>query len=74
MLLHRFNKGFDILTHVTRLHPSRNADADRALLRDLLKLGHVDVGSGWLIFGLPPSEVALHPTEGPEGHELYLSD
>ena len=51
---------------------SRNADADRALLRDVLKLGHVDVGSGWLIFGLPPSEVAVHPTEGPEGHELYL--
>ncbi len=51
---------------------SRNADADRALLRDVLKLGHVDVGGGWLIFGLPPSEVAVHPTEGAEGHELYL--
>jgi hypothetical protein len=51
---------------------SRNADADRALLRDVLKLGHIDVGGGWLIFGLPPSEVAVHPTEGAEGHELYL--
>jgi hypothetical protein len=51
---------------------SRNADADRALLRDVLKLGHVDVGGGWLIFGLPSSEVAIHPTEGAESHELYL--
>lgn len=51
---------------------SRNAGADRALLRDVLKLDHVDVGGGWLIFGLPPSEVAVHPTDGPEGHELYL--
>jgi hypothetical protein len=51
---------------------SRNADADRALLRDVLKLDHIDVGGGWLIFRLPPSEVAVHPTEGPGGHELYL--
>jgi hypothetical protein len=51
---------------------SRNADADRALLRDVFKLDHVDVGGGWLIFGLPPAEVAVHPTEGSEGHELYL--
>jgi hypothetical protein len=51
---------------------SRNADADRAFFRDVLKLGHVDVGRGWLIFGLPPSEVAVHPTEGAESHEFYL--
>jgi hypothetical protein len=51
---------------------SRNADADRAFLRDVLKFGHVDVGHGWLIFGLPPSEVAVHPADGAEKHELYL--
>lgn len=51
---------------------SRNADADRALFRDILKLTHVDVGHGWLIFGLPPSEVAVHPAEGADGHEFYL--
>lgn len=51
---------------------SRNADADRAFFRDVLKFSHVDVGHGWLIFGLPPSEVAVHPGEGPETHEFYL--
>jgi hypothetical protein len=52
---------------------STDADADRAFLRDILKLPHVDVGDGWLIFGLPPSEVAVHPSEGTNGtHELYL--
>jgi hypothetical protein len=51
---------------------SQNAEADRAFLRDVLQLSHVDVGDGWLIFGLPPSEVAVHPTEGAPKHELYL--
>lgn len=51
---------------------SMNAEADRAFLRDVLKLTHVDVGHGWLIFGLPPAEVAVHPAEGIEGHELFF--
>ena len=51
---------------------SRDADADRAFLKDVLGLTHVDVGHGWLIFGLPPSEVAVHPTDGAEKHEFYL--
>src|SRR5712691_3351622 len=51
---------------------SKNPDADRAFLRDVLKLPNVDVGHGWLIFGLPPSEVAVHPAEGKEKHEFYL--
>src|SRR5580693_4466841 len=51
---------------------SRDQAADRAFLRDVLKLPHVDVGGGWLIFGLPPSEVAIHPTEGVTSHEFYL--
>src|SRR5678816_1726152 len=52
---------------------STNADADRAFLRDVLGLPNVDVGGGWLIFGLPPSEVAVHPAEANEGHELFLT-
>lgn len=40
---------------------SKNADADRAFLRDVLGFPHVDAGHGWLIFGLPPSEIAVHP-------------
>ena len=51
---------------------SRDEAADRAFLRDVLKLPHVDVGGGWLIFGLPPSEVTVHPTDGAQSHELYL--
>jgi hypothetical protein len=51
---------------------SRNPDADRALLRDVLGLPHVDVGGGWLIFGLPPAEVAVHPSDENDVHELYL--
>jgi len=41
---------------------SKNPDADRAFFRDVLKLPNVDVGGGWLIFGLPPAEVAVHPS------------
>src|SRR3954470_1449488 len=51
---------------------SKDAEADRAFLRDILQLGSVDVGGGWLIFGLPPSEVAVHPSGNGDLHELYL--
>jgi hypothetical protein len=51
---------------------SRNAEADRAFLRDVLKLPNVDVGAGWLIFGLPPAEVAVHPGDKNDVHEFYL--
>lgn len=51
---------------------SRDADADRAFFRDVLEYPHVDAGGGWLIFKLPPAEVAVHPVEGDGSHELYL--
>ena len=51
---------------------SQNAEADRAFFRDVLGLSHVDVGGGWLIFALPPSEAAFHPHENSGAHELYL--
>lgn len=51
---------------------SRDADADRAFLRDLIELPNVDIGDGWLIFGLPPSEVAVHPSDTGGKHELYF--
>ena len=51
---------------------SRDAERDRAFLRDVLELRNVDVGGGWLIFALPPSEVAVHPSDGVERHELYF--
>lgn len=51
---------------------SRDAEADRAFLRDVLKFPFVDVHQGWLIFGLPPAEVAVHPGEENDVHEFYL--
>jgi len=51
---------------------SSNADADRDFLRDVLKLPHVDAGHGWLIFALPPSELAIHPAEASGSHEFYF--
>ena len=51
---------------------SKDAEADRAFLRDVLKFPFVDAHEGWLIFGLPPSEVAVHPSEENDVHEFYL--
>ena len=51
---------------------STDADADRALVRDVLGLTGVDSGGGWLIFALPPSELAIHPSSKNDVHEHYL--
>jgi hypothetical protein len=51
---------------------SKWPEADRAFLRDVLGLPNVDVGQGWLIYGLPPAEVAVHPSEENDVHEFYL--
>src|SRR5438270_11259180 len=51
---------------------SRDAAADRSFLRDALGFPSVDAGGGWLIFALPPAELAAHPTDGAAHHELYL--
>ena len=51
---------------------SKDAEADRAFFRDVLKYESVDAGHGWLIFALPPAEVAVHPSDTNGRHELYL--
>lgn len=51
---------------------SKDAEADKAFFRDILKLTNVEVGHGWLIFGLPPSELAVHPAAENDHHEIYL--
>ena len=51
---------------------SRSAEADRAFLRDHLGFANVDAGDGWLIFKLPPAEIAVHPTDDAPRHELYF--
>ncbi len=60
-----------MITGVHALIYSRQADDVRAFFRDVLGWRSVDAGEGWLIFTLPPAELAIHPAE--EGsHELYL--
>lgn len=51
---------------------SKRPVADRTFLRDVLGFPSVDAGDGWLIFGLPPSELAVHPAEKNDVHEFYL--
>ena len=51
---------------------SKDAKADRAFIRDVLKFSYVDVHEGWLIFKLPPSEIAVHPSDENDMHEFYL--
>lgn len=61
-------------SHISGAHiiiGSSDPDADRAFFRDVLGLDSVDAGGGWLIFGLPPAEVAIHPDKD-GAHELYL--
>lgn len=60
-----------LITGAHTIIGSTDPDADRAFFRDVLGLESVDAGGGWLIFALPPAEVAVHP--GKNGrHELYL--
>ena len=51
---------------------SQDADADRTFFSDVLGLPSVDAGHGWLIFALPPAELAVHPAEGAAADELYF--
>jgi hypothetical protein len=51
---------------------TKAADADRAFFRDILDFPSVDAGGGWLIFALPPAELAAHPADENGRHELYL--
>jgi hypothetical protein len=52
---------------------SPEADALRAVLRDVLNWDYVEDTPGWLIFKLPPAEVGVHPSEGSTKHELCLT-
>ncbi len=61
-----------MITGVHAIVFSEDAEANRAFFRDVLDLSSVDAGGGWLIFALPPAELAAHPAEGGSHHELYL--
>lgn len=51
---------------------SKNAEADKAFIKQVLKFPYVDVHKGWLIFKLPPAEAAVHPSDENDMHEFYL--
>jgi hypothetical protein len=61
-----------VITGAHAIIYSQDADGVRALFRDVLDLPSVDAGGGWLIYSLPPAEIATHPTEGAGHQELYL--
>jgi catechol 2,3-dioxygenase-like lactoylglutathione lyase family enzyme len=61
-----------VITGAHAILYSADAEADRAFFRDVLELPSVDAGHGWLIFALPPAELATHPTDCAGSHELYL--
>jgi hypothetical protein len=51
---------------------SKDAEADKAFIKNVLQFPYVDVNQGWLIFKLPPSEIAVHPSDENDLHEFYL--
>jgi predicted enzyme related to lactoylglutathione lyase len=61
-----------MITGVHAIIFTKDADAVRAFFRDVLEFPSVDAGQGWLIFALPPAELAAHPTVEAGHHELYL--
>ena len=59
---------------ITAIHAiiyANRAEELRAFFRDVLELPSVDAGGGWLIFALPPAELAIHPADQ-DAHQLYL--
>ena len=61
-----------MITVVHAIVFSPDAAKVRAFFADVLSLRSADAGNGWLIFALPPAELAVHPTDGDGRHELYL--
>jgi hypothetical protein len=61
-----------MITGVHSIIYSINPQADRLFLRDVLQLTGIDAGEGWLIFSLPPGELAVHPADKNDRQELYL--
>jgi catechol 2,3-dioxygenase-like lactoylglutathione lyase family enzyme len=61
-----------VITSVHAIVYASDADQARAFFRDVLGLPNVDARDGWLIFKLPPAELAVHPAADDGRHELYL--
>ena len=61
-----------MITGVHGIIFTNDADGVRAFFRDVLEFSSVDAGQGWLIFALPPAELAAHPADDARHQELYL--
>jgi predicted enzyme related to lactoylglutathione lyase len=61
-----------VITGAHSIIYGNDPDGVRAFFRDVLELPWVDAGHGWLIFALPPAEVAAHPSDAGGGCQLYL--
>lgn len=61
-----------MITGVHAVMFTSEADGLRAFIRDVLGLDSADAGGGWLIFALPPAELAAHPSDGDPSTALYL--
>jgi catechol 2,3-dioxygenase-like lactoylglutathione lyase family enzyme len=61
-----------VITGVHAVLYARQPDEVRAFFKDILGFESVDAGGGWPIFALPPSELAVHPTDGTESTEMFL--
>lgn len=71
MALQRIGQNVSMVFGAHLVLYSEDADADRRFLAETLGIRSIDAGHGWLIFAMPPAEVAVHPGEAP-GAELYL--
>src|ERR1700733_11363155 len=71
---HRVSGGYDraVITGLHAIVFSPQAEKVRAFFADVLGMPAADAGGGWLIFALPPAELAVHPADGAGHHELYL--
>jgi predicted enzyme related to lactoylglutathione lyase len=61
-----------MITGIHAIVYSKEAEKLRSFFKDVLEWPHIDSGGGWLIFALPPAEIAAHPSDGEPFHELYL--
>jgi predicted enzyme related to lactoylglutathione lyase len=61
-----------VITGIHAIVFSAEAEQVRSFFADVLGLSSVDAGDGWLIFALPPAELAVHPADGESRHQLYL--
>jgi predicted enzyme related to lactoylglutathione lyase len=61
-----------VITGIHAIVFSPHAERVRAFFADVLGMPSADAGEGWLIFALPPAELAVHPADSESHHELYL--